>query len=202
MRTKLFIKSIDDDTAVVAGYGVVYGGRDLEGETFEKDTDLMLDLVPEKPLMYDHGLDVKNFLGKVLSTEPDDIGVWVESEIDRHKEYAGEVLRLVEKGVLGYSSGSVGHLVERLGNVIKRWPVVEFSLTPTPAEPRTLSVDRIKAIAAEYPQFTELLPEAEAEARKGAEAVDQDDETDDADKQIQDQEERKWTKKRITVILR
>jgi hypothetical protein len=33
----------DDETAIVGGYGVVFGGEDLEGETFAADTDFMLE---------------------------------------------------------------------------------------------------------------------------------------------------------------
>jgi HK97 family phage major capsid protein len=58
-----------------------------------------------------------------------------------------EVLRLIEQGVLGWSSGSVSHLVRRAQGVIKHWPIVEFSLTPQPCEPRTVGVQRIKTIA-------------------------------------------------------
>jgi hypothetical protein len=36
---------MDDETATVGGYGVVFGGRDLEGETFTADTDFKMDLV-------------------------------------------------------------------------------------------------------------------------------------------------------------
>ena len=47
--TTVGIKSITDTTITVTGYGVVFGGVDLEGDTFERDTDYMLDLVPHKP---------------------------------------------------------------------------------------------------------------------------------------------------------
>ena len=33
------IKSQTDTEAIVAGYGVVFGGKDLEGETFTKETE-------------------------------------------------------------------------------------------------------------------------------------------------------------------
>ena len=48
MDRKASIKSITADTVTIAGYGVVFGGSDLDGETFTKDTDYMLDLVPNK----------------------------------------------------------------------------------------------------------------------------------------------------------
>lgn len=154
------IKSVTDTTVTVAGWGMVFGGNDLDGEQFTRDTDLMLDLVPVKPVLYDHGQRmVKHFIGKVTKAEVSDEGVWVEAELDRHAEYVDHVMRLVEKGALGWSSGSVGHLTRREGGVIKAWPVVEWSLTPTPAEPRTVGVEVIKSLMAHDPSFEALLPD-------------------------------------------
>jgi phage head maturation protease len=155
----VFIKSQDEQKAVVAGWGVVFDGSDLEGESFNTKTDFMLDLVPSKLVLYDHGLNktIKNvFLGYAKANTRDK-GVWVEAELLKNQNYIDEVLLLIEKGALGWSSGSVGHLVEKEGTWIKRWPIVEFSLTPTPAEPRTLGVERIKSLAKEFPNLKALL---------------------------------------------
>jgi HK97 family phage major capsid protein len=45
-------------------------------------------------------------------------------------------MQLIESKAVGWSSGSVSHLVSREGGAIRSWPIVEFSLTPTPAESR------------------------------------------------------------------
>jgi HK97 family phage major capsid protein len=95
------------------------------------------------------------------------LGVWVEAQIDLSKKYAREVLKLIEEGLLGWSSGSVPHLVEKLQSWLKRWPVVEFSLTPTPAEPRTLGVEQLKKL---FNAAGLELPQALAEAPEGAPA--------------------------------
>ena len=158
------IISQDDDIAIVGGYGVVFGGVDLEGEHFEADTDYMLDLVPTKLVMYDHGNNEKvsgDFIGEVSNEniEQDDVGLFIRAELDKSLEYMADVLSLIEEGALGLSSGTIGHLARRkLGKILK-WPIVEFSLTPTPAEPRTLGVERIKSLAAVYPDLEALLPE-------------------------------------------
>ena len=156
-----FIKSRADGKAVVAGYGVVFGGEDLYGETFGKGTDFMLDLVPEKPVMFNHGMSVthktedidtrfsiKSFLGVVenAAIKMDEFGMFIEAVLDEAEEYAKEVLELIEKGVMGWSSGSVSHLIEMDGKNIKRWPIVEFSLTHIPAEPRTIGVEHIRGL--------------------------------------------------------
>jgi HK97 family phage major capsid protein len=126
-------------------------------------------MVPSKRVFYDHTMgQVKHNLGTVIKATVDDVGVWIEAELQRSKAYVAEVLKLIEKGVLGWSSGSVSHLVRREGGVIKSWPVVEFSLTPTPCEPRTLGVERIKALALEHPEFKALLPQVDGESTASA----------------------------------
>lgn len=173
------IKSRGDGKAVVAGYGVVWDGEDLYGETFTKDTDFLLDLVPEKPVLFNHGLpirvqdaekgvtefSIKQFLGAVnnASIKADEFGLFVEAVLDESKEYVKEVLNLIEEGVIGWSSGSIGHLVERAGKTIKKWPIVEFSLTHTPAEPRTLGVEHIRALEAAGLSGSDSLEELDAD---------------------------------------
>lgn len=161
MDNTIEIKSIDDKAAVIRGYAVVYGGRDIEGDTFTVDTDLAWNYVPQKAILWDHAQDdeVKDSpIGMVTDSGTDEHGRWIEAQIDRAKEYGRYVTRLIEKGVVGLSTGSAAHLVTKAGGEIKRWPVVEVSITPTPAEPRTVGVRRLKALA-------ELVePEAEPEA--------------------------------------
>ena len=63
----------------LGGYGVVFGGKDLQGETFESDTDYWLDkLTRTPPTLYQHGKDKrakKVVLGKGAISDPDDIGL-------------------------------------------------------------------------------------------------------------------------------
>ena len=142
----------------------MFGGVDLEGETFSADTDYMLELVPVKAIMYDHGAALKHIIGKAAIVAMDDFGLWVEAELDRHANYVAKIETLVKKGALGWSSGTVGHMAQREGKSITRWPVVEFSLTPTPAEPRTLGVEVIKHLAEANDTFAALLPEADGKS--------------------------------------
>jgi HK97 family phage major capsid protein len=159
------IISQTDEVALVGGYGVIFGGVDLEGETFSADTNYMLDLVPTKLAMYDHGqqkaVDVPIGTIPNENIEADEKGLFVKAELDRSREYVDQVLDLVKKGILGWSSGTVGHLARRDEGKITQWPIIEFSLTPTPAEPRTLGVERIKSLAAVYPDLEALLPKTE-----------------------------------------
>ncbi len=151
----------------VGGYLVVWGDsrhRDLQGEYFTPETDLALEWYECRPALYHHGLDdaVKSsVIGAIDTLTPDDTGVWAEAQLDLHHKYTRAVLNLIERGALGWSSGSLPHLVE-VGDdgCIKRWPVVEGSLTPTPAEPRRTDIRTLKAA---YHQFGLSLEKLELE---------------------------------------
>lgn len=138
------IKALGDDR--VAGYLVLWGNKqqaDLHGEYFTPQTDLALDLYEERPLLYQHGLDETMKLlkvGTITSLKADAEGLWMEAQLDLRKKYASAVMKLVKRGVLGLSSGALPHLVEvDASGQIKRWPIVEGSMTPTPAEPRIVA---------------------------------------------------------------
>lgn len=142
------------DKGCIGGYLVLWGSpaqKDLQGEYFTPETDLALKWYPRRPVLYHHGLDeaIKaEMIGALDVMTPDDTGLWVEAQLDMHDRWAQRVLELVERGVMGWSSGSLMHLVEvaRDGKII-RWPVVEGSLTPTPAEPRQPNVSAKHYIA-------------------------------------------------------
>lgn len=145
------VKTLDGSSGRIGGYLVVWGGpaeRDLQGEYFTPATDLGLDWFERRPVLYHHGLDgaVKTaVIGAIEALTPDAIGVWAEAQLDLRQKYARAVHRLVERGALSWSSGSLPHLVEIDGDgKIARWPVVEGSLTPTPAEPRRTDVRTLK----------------------------------------------------------
>jgi len=145
------VKALSDDGRV-GGYLVVWGDparRDLQGEYFTPETDLGLDWYPRRPVLYHHGLDDELgpvMIGQIELMQPDQTGVWVEAQLDLRNHWGRVVLDLVQRGVLGWSSGSLPHLVEvSVGGHIRRWPVVEGSLTPSPAEPRYTDAVTVKA---------------------------------------------------------
>jgi len=155
----------------LGGYGVIFGGADLEGETFTPETDFWLDrLTPTPPVLYQHGKD-KHIKAHALghaTVERQDVGLWVEAQIALADEYAEAIRELAEQGKLGWSSGAVGHLTAREGKTITVWPIAEFSLTPTPAEPRTLGVHELRVLAEDEPTIKALLPGDAEEASAGA----------------------------------
>lgn len=139
----------------VAGYLVLFGDENTTDITamkdfFQADTDF--GKAKESAILYHHGLDQKlgdRSLGDG-QLKTDDIGVWIEGQLDLRDEYEKAVYALAEKGKLGWSSGTASHLVrrEKRGNAHKivKWPLgLDASLTPTPAEPRTHAIS-LKAI--------------------------------------------------------
>jgi hypothetical protein len=141
-----------DDLLRIGGYLIVWGNRgqrDLQGEYFTPQTELALEWFERRPVLYQHGMDdhlKASPIGVIDQLRVDDTGVWAEAQLDLRHRYADVVRRLIERGVLGWSSGSLPHLVEvaRDGRIV-RWPLVEGSLTPTPAEPRRTDVQTIKS---------------------------------------------------------
>lgn len=132
----------------IGGYAVLWGDpqrKDLTKEYFTPDTaDLtaIFKQLGRLPNLYAHGGDgsVRSAIIGVIDTMiPDDIGLWYEAQLERASAYREAVLRLIERGLLGSSSGTLPAAREVAPDGhIKRWPIVEVSLTPAPAEYRML----------------------------------------------------------------
>lgn len=157
-----------DDSGRVRGYLVRFGGADLEGDYFTKNTDFGRPMksgerVPMN-LYYHHGQDKqvgKSRIGTGYITM-DDKGLWYESQVDMADSYQKMIQELAKSGKLGYSSGATGHMVERKkmsdGRYeITRWPIGEASLTPTPAEPMNM----VKSLKDMYGDMDDGMEEQE-----------------------------------------
>lgn len=166
----LTIKQASDGRIIARGYAIVWDSTDLEGERFTRETDLGESLLGLKayPLLYEHGMNHQigaELIGRVVKTARDEIGLLIEAELERHTRYIELVRALAERDALGMSTGAVAHLVKREGRVIKTWPIVEVSLTPTPAEPKTLGVELAREIAR---KSGASIPEAERDEAEDA----------------------------------
>ena len=172
------VKALGDGK--VGGYLVRFGSPDqpdLEGEYFTTSTDF--GGATKTAVYYNHGLD-ERLKRRVLGQgdiEIDDVGVWIEAQMELRDEYERAIYEMAEQGKLGWSSGTAGHLTERIkaedGEVyqIARWPLgLDASLTPTPAEPRTLAVT-LKSLTAQAADkdagdASEAAPEVDASDAK------------------------------------
>ncbi len=146
-----FVKALGNGK--IGGYGVVFTGpaqKDLQGDYFTPDTNLWLEHYPTVPVIYQHGMDKKmgtRVIGRATS-RADPTGVWYETQLNLRDEYEQAIYSLAEAGKLGYSSGSLPHLVRRKpdGKLVS-WPVAELTLTPNPAAgPYLTSVAVIKSV--------------------------------------------------------
>lgn len=157
-----------DDSGRVRGYLVRFGGADLEGDYFTKDTDFGRPMKSgdrvAMNLYYHHGQDRtvgKSRIGTGHITM-DDKGLWYEAQVEMADQYQKMIQELAKSGKLGYSSGATGHMVERKkmsdGRYeITRWPIGEASLTPTPAEPMNM----VKSLKDMYGDMEDGMEEEE-----------------------------------------
>lgn len=139
------VKALGDGR--VGGHLVLFSTAadpDLTGDYFTAQTHFRLKGAPL--LLYEHGFDARIGDREIGDAEVkiDDVGVWVEAQLALRDEYERAIYAMAERGKLGWSSGSAGHLVRRRpvgkAHEVLSWPIVEASLTTHPAEPRTLAV--------------------------------------------------------------
>jgi len=137
------IKALGDGK--VGGYGVTFGGKDLSGEWFTPTTYYGRHNGDGVDTIFHHGIPLKgvspaladHIFTNAATAVKDERGIFVEAVLDMANEYENLVYELAAKGKLGWSSGAPSHMVKRLETgEITRWVIAEFSLTPTPAEPR------------------------------------------------------------------
>jgi phage head maturation protease len=131
----------------IGGYLVQFGDptrKDIQGEFFSANTDFWSPEIGLKPVIYQHGFTKalgRRRIGDV-TCKVDEVGLWAEGQLKARSEYEAKylpkILDMVKAGKLGWSSGSANHLVETddSGQILS-WPIVEASITPTPADPRT-----------------------------------------------------------------
>lgn len=166
---------LENGNVKLAGYLIRYGDPtqpDLTGDYFTSQTDFgdavksdgwfnhrMPVKYKKKRMMYDQQLpDVKLI--------KDDVGVFAEIIIGARNEYEKMLADLGLKGMLGWSSGTAPHLIDRKPNgkatEITRWKLgLDASLTPTPAEHRNMVIP-LKSLFSDNESEADTASEAEA----------------------------------------
>lgn len=165
----------------IGEYLVLWGGpdqKDLDSEYFSRETEeltAIFQAVGRVPILYHHAMDgvVKtSVVGLLDIMQPDDIGMWVEGELDKASKYRQAIEKLVAEGALYWSSGTLpGARKAAPDGHLERWPIVEASLTPTPAEFRMLERP-VADIKSAYKAAGLTFPQEEPED-KGAEEARQ-----------------------------
>lgn len=146
--TQTAVKATGDGK--VGGYLVAFGlPKDAQGEYFDENTTFHLDWYTDRPVLFHHGLDASagaKRIGTIVRLEQTKDGIWAEAQLNLNDALARRVYQMVEKGHLGWSSGSVPHLVKvNTDGRIAEWPLIEASLTPTPAERTRTNAQTLKA---------------------------------------------------------
>ncbi|HUS09232.1 MAG TPA: hypothetical protein VMZ30_02110, partial [Pyrinomonadaceae bacterium] len=156
---------------------------------FDAVTDFWLSGTGERrPILYQHGIDPgikKRRFGEVqISRGPD--GLWATGFIAGKDEDSLNLLRMAQRGELNWSTGSVGHLVEKtpVGDAmhVDSWPIAEctLSLKDLVCEPR--NIVSLKDLSCDVPDFHTLVArspfsqsaesdEHQADVNRRAEAV-------------------------------
>ncbi len=159
----------------VGGHLVMFGDdntTDLSpmSDWFAPDTDYDLEEGKGRTTAYyHHGMDPvmkKRKLGGRATLGIDDVGVWMEHQLNMRDEYERAVYGMVEAGKMGLSSGAPPHLVEREArpngsHKVTRWPIAEASYTPIPAEPR-IRVMTMKTYLDMAEPYVKALPQVDA----------------------------------------
>ena len=160
--------------------GVPFGGpikgRDMDGEAFHEDTDIVLKVGDKRPVTYYHGFGPDDpaekqtppaIIGEAIYTGKDARGHWFDLALDTEEELA---LRLMAAGSDGVkaSSGAVSHLVRKsAGGLIDVWPVGELALFDTNEWRKP--ANEFAVIEAKAETIAEAIPEAEESAVEAVE---------------------------------
>ena len=185
-----------ENDLVVGNYIVLFGGRDLVGEYFTKNTKLDSPYTDIGTMYVDfeHGLDPdqmgmdeNSVLGIVdwKSARFDDKGVFVERTLNRRARYVDLLAELIDAGVMGTSSQAIrGKVSKNNDGEITQWPLQRDSLTITPMEPRMVSENILTAAKS----LREFFPSAKSLASFVGETIDLSDQTIEQLKTMRDAE--------------
>jgi hypothetical protein len=178
------IKALNDN-GKVGGYAIVFSNakeRDLEGEYFTSDTYLGPNNGDGSDVLFHHGIPVKKGLEGLaqhifsapVKTKKDDIGIFAETVLNQSDEYEKAVLKLVKAGKVKWSTGSVERVVRKeKDGKIARWPIIEISMTHTPAQPFGTRVTAVKSLVDAQIDFTEDDEDDSAPKKKSVSLADQ-----------------------------
>lgn len=173
---KATVKALGAWTLDVLGvpYGGPFKGKDAQGEYFTADTDLWLEKIPSRPVIFYHGLAERTHsaevIGRELSHERRPDGVWFKVLLDKTNATAQRVWAAAQKGLARASSGAIAHLVRKAPDgQLTVWPLAELSLLDEryqPVNPYAVVIPAAKAqfAAAGLTFPTDLDPDAQADA--------------------------------------
>ena len=118
-------------------FGGHLGGKDAQGEYFTKNTDIMMDIGDERPVIYYHG-DLPSgkpnpnptAIGKAKLIRTDEQGHWFSVKIKKLQRFAERLWQAAVQGIARASGGSLPHLTRKNDNTgeLYVWPLSELTL--------------------------------------------------------------------------
>lgn len=132
----------------VAGYGVTFGGRDMDGEHFRANTyygahkgdgvdSFFHHCLPVKGLSDAMNRELSDHIFPAAKAKQTDKGIFFEVILDMADEYEKQLYAAAKAGKIGFSTGAPAHTVKRSEDGgIDRWIISELSFTPKPCDPR------------------------------------------------------------------
>lgn len=157
----------------IGGHCILWGSpyaKDITGEYFTPETTNILSIhraLGKTPVIFDHGTDATlgaDLIGLSDKMAIDEQGVWAETVLNASHGYYRTIRSLVDKGALHYSSGALPKARKAApdGRLL-RWPIIELSTTPRPAEFRMMErpLRATKSAYLEAGLLSELLKAAQ-----------------------------------------
>lgn len=115
------------------------GGKDSQGEYFDRNTDLDEENFPTPPVTYYHGFSGKGrpsgkpiFVGKSIKRETRADGHYITAQLKAGNEYAEKVYKAALAGQAVVSPGTVLHLTRpmprKADGHLEYWPIAEIAV--------------------------------------------------------------------------
>ncbi len=151
-------------------------GVDLDGEWFDKATDLQLDRFTSREVDWHHGKDAtlkSTTIGKAVDPVMDDDGLWVTVWLNHGERRIALIKELAERGaqLFGSSQSIPGEVVKAGTGHIDVWPYFKQTLSTSPQN--TLSVMRPMkaALGAPIQNLHDLAADLRATSSQGEPAA-------------------------------
>lgn len=142
------VQIVDRDSKhiLISGQGLIFGDNGSGMPPITTRTDLMLGLVPRKPILFEHGAAINGFdgpIGEAIHETPVYNGVWVDALLDLTAPGVTKLIPELEAERLGWSPGAHMPLIRLNRGVFTRWGIIEWSLTSNPRDWRIMGRQRV-----------------------------------------------------------
>ena len=166
-----------------APYGGHLSGKDADGDYFSENTNFMMGVGDERPVLYYHGADDLGMptsrpqvIGKATVTRRDSQGLWFDVVLDKAKEFSKRIYDAALNGLARASSGAINYLVRRgEDGELLTWPIGELTLIDRTDLRRPANELAVAYLKAAYYEVGMDFPEAFAKSEELKASAEDDD---------------------------